>query len=122
MLFATAHQGLLFLWMMAGGVCIGIWYLLTAGLRRLVQAGFWLGLGCDLLFGAGAAVLLTGFLISGNYGVLRPFTLIGALLGAMLALFALVEPLYASGRLLSRTGKRIVTALAQNRLLKVIFK
>ena len=122
MLFATAHQGLVFLWMMAGGICIGIWYLLTAGLRRLVQADFWLGLGCDLLFGAGAAVILTGFLISGNYGVLRPFTLLGALLGALLALFALVGPLCALGRLLHRAGRRIMTALAQNRLLKVIFK
>ena len=122
MLFATAHQGLLFLWMMAGGICIGIWYLLTAGLRRLVQAGFWLGLGCDLLFGAGAAVILTGFLVSGNYGVIRPFALLGALLGAMLAFFALVEPLHWLGRLFSRSGKRIVTVLAQNRLLKVIFK
>ena len=122
MLFATAHQGLLFLWMAAGGVCIGIWYLLTAGLRRLIQAGFWLGLGCDLLFGAGAAVLFTGFLISGNYGVLRPFTLMGTVLGTMLALFALTGPLQSMEKILRRAGRRIMTLLAQNRLLKVIFK
>lgn len=122
MLFATAHQGLLFLWMMAGGMCIGIWYLLTAGLRRLIQAGFWLGLGCDLLFGAGAAVILTGFLISGNYGAVRPFMLLAALLGAALILFALSGPLRAIGGLFQRAGRRIVTQLAQNRLLKVIFK
>ena len=122
MLFATAHQGLLFLWMAAGGICIGVWYLLTAGLRRLVQAGFWLGLGCDLLFGAGASVILTAFLISGSYGVVRPYMLFAVLLGSALALFALVEPLRAIGRLLSRAGRRIVTSLAQNRLLKVIFK
>lgn len=122
MLFSTAHQGLLFLWMTAGGMCIGVWYLLTAGLRRLVQAGFWLGLGCDLLFGAGAAVILTAFLVSGNYGVLRPYALLAALLGTALILFALTGPLRTTGRLLTRAGRRIMTALAQNRLLKVIFK
>lgn len=122
MLFATAHQGLLFAWMMAGGVCIGLWYLLTAGLRRLLQAGFWLGLACDLLFGAGAAVIFTAFLITGNYGAVRPFALLGALLGAALSLFALLPPIRCTGRLLGRLGKGIVTALTQNRLWKVIFK
>ena len=122
MLFATAHQGLLFLWMTAGGMCIGVWYLLTAGLRRLIQAGFWLGLACDLLFGAGAAVILTAFLISGSYGAVRPFALLGTALGVGIALLALLEPLQAAGRLFSRAGKHIMTVLAQNRLLKVIFK
>ena len=118
MLFATAHQGRIFLWMMAGGLCIGAWYLMLAGLRRLMQAGFWLSLGCDLLFGAGAAAILTGFLIMGNYGALRPFALLAAALGAGIALLALDAPL----RMLSRLLRRIVTALEQNRLLKVIFK
>ena len=78
MLFATKGQGLLFLWMMAAGAVCGIWYLMCAGLRRLLQAGFWLGLCCDLLFGAGMAAILLAFLISGNYGVPRPFALLGA--------------------------------------------
>lgn len=122
MLFATMHQGLLFLWMMAAGVLIWLWYLLTAGLRRLLRAGLWLGLACDLLFGLGAGAMLVFFLIAGNYGSPRPFALLGAALGAALCAFALSGPLRALERALGRSGKRIMTALSENRLLKVIFK
>lgn len=122
MLFATAHQGLELIWMMACGLCIALWYLLLAGLRRLIRAGFWLGLGCDLLFGAGTAALLTAFLISGCHGAVRPFALLGAALGALLGGFALAPPLCAAGRALGRGGRRIVTALAEKRLWKVIFR
>ena len=122
MLFATMGQGLLFVWMLAAGAVTAIWYLLCAGLRRLVQAGFWLTLACDLLFGAGAAVILLAFLISGNYGNPRPFALLGVLLGAAICALGLVPPLQALGRALGRAGRRIVTAISQNRLLKVIFK
>ena len=122
MLFATAHQGILFLWMMAGGMAVGLWYLLTEGLRRLIRAGFWLTLACDLAFGLGMAVILCTFLIAGNYGVPRPFALLGAALGTALILFVLLPPLKRLKGLLLRAGRRIVTQLAQNRLLKVIFK
>ncbi len=122
MLFATAHQGALFLWMMAGGMTVGLWYLLVTGLRRLIRAGFWLTLLCDFAFGAGAAAILLAFLLSGNYGVLRPFAILGAVLGAALILFVLLPPLRQAEGMFRRVGKRIMTALAQNRLLKVIFK
>jgi len=122
MLFSTMHQGLLFLWMMAAGMATSMWYLMTAGLRRLLQAGFWLTLACDLLFGAGAAAILIAFLLSGSYGSIRPFSLLGVLLGAAAGALALVPPLKALGRVLGSCLRRIVTALTQNRLLKVIFK
>lgn len=122
MLFSTAGQGLLFLWMMAAGAVTAIWYLVCAGLRRLVQAGFWLGLACDLLFGAGAAAIYLAFLVSGNYGAFRPFCLLGALLGAGICAAGLTPPLKAMERGLKRAGGRIVTACSQNRLLKIIFR
>ncbi|MBQ8507695.1 MAG: spore cortex biosynthesis protein YabQ [Clostridia bacterium] len=122
MLFATMGQGLLFLWMMAAGAVVTVWYLLCAGLRRLTQAGFWLTLACDLLFGAGAAVILLFFLVSGNYGSVRPFALLGAGLGASICALALVPPLKGMGKVLGNAGRRIMTAISQNRLLKVIFK
>ena len=122
MLFATMHQGLLFLWMMGAGALVYVWYLIAEGLRRLVQAGFWLSLACDLLFGLGAAAILIAFLIGGSYGVLRPFALLGAALGAGICAFALHAPLRAAGRMLRGAFRRIVTAAMENRLLKVIFK
>lgn len=122
MLFSTIHQGLLFLWMMAAGVGIGAWYGLTLLLRRLIRAGFWLTLACDLLFGAGCAVILCAALVAGNYGALRPFELLGAACGALLCLFALSMPLRALGALLGRGLHRAVRALRENRILKVILK
>ena len=109
MLFSTIHQGLLFLWMMAAGVGIGAWYALTLGLRRLIRAGFWLTLACDLLFGAGCAVILSAALVVGNYG-------------ALLCLFALAPPLRSLGRLLGRGFKCIAAWLRENRLIKIILK
>ena len=122
MLFATMGQGALFLWMTAAGVAIALWYLATAGLRRLMQAGFFITLACDLLFGTGAALILIAFLVAGNYGVFRPFALLGACLGAGISLFGLSLPLKGMEKRLCGAKKRIVTALTQNRLLKFIFK
>ena len=122
MLFATIHQGLLFLWMMAAGVLIGLWYALTLGLRRLIRAGFWLTLSCDLLFGAGCAVILCAFLVAGNYGALRPFELLGAACGALLFLFAMEAPLRSLGRWLSRLYKAAAKRLRKSRVLQIIFK
>ena len=55
-------------------------------------------------------------------GIMAVFALLGAALGAALILFVLLPPLRRMEGLLHRAGKRIMTALAQNRLLKVIFK
>ena len=122
MLFATIHQGLLFLWMMAAGVLIGLWYALTLGLRKLIQAGFWLTLSCDLLFGAGCAVILCAFLVAGNYGALRPFELLGAACGALLCVCALLPPLRSLGRWLSRVQRATAARLKSCRVLQIIFK
>ena len=122
MLFATIHQGLRFLWMMAAGVLIGLWYALTLGLRKLIQAGFWLTLCCDLLFGAGCAVILCAFLVAGNYGALRPFELLGALCGALLCVCALLPPLRALGRWVSLLYSAAAKRLRASRVLQIIFK
>lgn len=122
MLFATIGQGRLFLWMMASGVAIGLWYGMTAGLRRVIQAKFWLTLCCDLLFGLGAAVILCGALVAGNWGSPRPFALLAAGLGALVAVFGLVQPLGSLfariGTALQRAGKR----LCEKRLMKFLLK
>lgn len=122
MLFATIGQAQLFVWMMAAGAVIGAWYTLTALLRRILQAGFWLTLACDLLFGAGSAAILIAALVVGNYGRVRPFEILGALFGALLFGVGLAPPLRAAARRVRRAGQKIVTALGKNRLIKVIFK
>lgn len=122
MLFSTMHQGLLFLWMAAAGALVFLWYLLLRGLRRLVQAGFALSLGCDLLFGAGAAVILLFFLVSGCCGALRPFALLAAALGFGLCAVAVLPLVHGGGLLLHRLHCRISTHLHRSRLLRFLLK
>ena len=122
MLFATVGQGALFVWMMLCGVVIGIWYAMMALLRRILQAGFWLTLFCDLAFGAGCAAILLGFMVLGNYGQFRLYMLLGAAAGLALFSFALASPLCRLVSLLEAAGKRIWTRIAKNRLIKVIFR
>ena len=68
MLFATAGQFPLFLWMVGAGVAVGALYSLCAGLRRLLSAGFWLTLAADAFFGLAAALTLIAALLLGCDG------------------------------------------------------
>ena len=122
MLFATVGQGARFVWMLAAGVGIGVWYMLTALLRRFIQAGFWLTLACDLLFGAGAAVILIGALIVGSYGQARPFDVLGAVLGAIVFGMGVLSPIWTFLRGLHSKLRQIVATLAKKRLINIIFK
>lgn len=122
MLFATVGQGALFLWMMLCGVVIGAWYALMALLRRILMAGFWLSLICDLAFGLGAAVILLGFMIAGNYAQVRLFSFLGAGLGIALFAFAFTRPLQKLVCAMEGAGRRIWTGIVKNRLIKVIFR
>ena len=122
MLFSTVGQGALFIWMMLCGVVIGAWYGVTALLRRVLQAGFLLSLACDLLFGLGGAAILLCFMVAGNYGQVRLFSILGAGLGFCLFMFALASP---AKRLLARLEsalRRFMTRVSKNRLINVIFR
>ena len=122
MLFATAKQGHLWLWMMACGAVMGLWYLLMAALRRFVQAGFLLTLIADICFGLGCGAIFFAFLVAGNYGQFRLFTLVAALLGAIVFALAVSAPLsWIQKRLKTALGK-IWTWLSGKGLIKVIFK
>ena len=71
MLFSTVGQGWVFVWMVAAGAAIGVWYALLAAVRRLLAAGFWLSLAADLAFGAGAAATFCAALVAADYGRVR---------------------------------------------------
>lgn len=122
MLFATAGQSALFLWMMTSGIVIGLWYVLLRALRRLIQAGFLLTLLCDLCFGAGSAAIWTAFLVSGNYGHVRLFEVFSALLGALIFAMAALPLLGYLEIALCKLRRNIWAVVFKNRLIKVIFK
>ena len=122
MLFYTIGQFRIFLWLTAAGMLIGAWYAFLAGVRRLLEAGFWLSLASDVAFGAGAAGIFLAFLIAANYGRMHLFTLAGAALGICLFAFGLLPPVKA---LLTATKGmlcRVCCGLKRNRWINVIFR
>lgn len=122
MLFATAGQFPLFLWMVGAGVAVGALYSLCAGLRRLLSAGFWLTLAADAFFGLAAALTLIAALLLGCDGRLRLFELLGAVVGFCLY-WAGFAPLLRSAVLGAvRMLRRIFVKISSNRLIKVIFR
>ena len=122
MLFATVGQGSVFLWMVAAGAVVALWYGACAALRRLLQAGFWLSLAADAAFGAGAAALFCLALYAANYGELRLYALLGAALGFALCAGALFGPARRVGRALRRAARHISVEIRRIRWIKVIFR
>lgn len=122
MLFSTISQPLIFLWMMLCGSVMALWYGLADGVRRLMGAGFWLSLLCDLVFGLGCAVILTGGLIAADYGRLRLYSLLGVILGAIVTGIGLIGPINCVLARMCAFLKEIVTKLAKFRAIKVLFK
>ena len=122
MLFSTIGQIHSFLWMLGAGLTVGALYMLCAGLRRLMGAGFWLTLVIDALFGLCAALILIAAALTANYGSLRPYELLGAALGGILFELGVRPPLeWLAGAILHRL-RRAVQNTATFRLIKVIFK
>ena len=122
MLFSTVGQGSVFLWMLAAGAVIALWYGACAALRRLLQAGFWLSLAADLAFGTGAAAIFCAALVSANGGVARLYTVLAAALG--FTLFA--AGVYPPGRRAARAAlgwmRHIFVKIRHYRWIKVIFR
>lgn len=122
MLFSTVGQGWVFLWMVAAGALIALWYALLAGLRRLLSAGFWLSLAADVAFGAGAAAIFCAALVSADYGRVRLFSVMGALLGFALCAAGAFPPARRVARALFGLSRHIFVKIGEYRWIKVIFK
>lgn len=122
MLFATAGQGWVFLWMLAAGAAIALWYALLAALRRLLRAGFWLSLLADAAFGAGAAAVFCAALTAANYGRVRLYAVLAAGLGFALCAAAVFPPARALAAGLARGVRHIVVKIGDYRWIKVIFR
>ena len=122
MLFSTAGQGWVFLWMLAAGALIGAWYALLAALRRLLRAGFWLSLAADAAFGAGAAAIFCGALVAADYGRVRLFDVLAALMGFFLFSAGAFPPARRAAGALAGAARRIFVKIREYRWIKVIFR
>lgn len=122
MLFSTIGQIHVFLWMVGAGLLAGALYALAAAVRRLLCAGFWLTLLIDMLTGLGVAVILIVALITGNYGRLRLYELLGACAGAALFALGVEPPVRGFLRAILRAIQRVFKRIANFHLIKVIFR
>lgn len=122
MLFSTLGQLDVFLWMVGAGALIGALCALAAALRRLLEAGFWLTLAVDAAAGLGAAAILIAAMVTGSYGVVRLYELLGAAAGLALFRWGAEPPLRAAARACARLLRRAFQKFANFRLIKVIFR
>ena len=104
------------------GALIGAWYGVTAALRRVMAAGLWLSLAADIAFGAGAAALFCGALVTANYGQVRLYAVLGALLGFALFTLGVARPARSViGRCFDRLCA-LVHVICRKRYTKAILK
>ena len=122
MLFATAGQGWVFVWMVAAGALIGAWYALLAALRSLLAAGTWLSLAADVAFGAGAAGIFCAALVAANYGRVELYAVLAAALGFALFAALAFPPARAAARRVAGAVRRIFVIIRSFRWIKVIFR
>lgn len=122
MLFSTIGQGYVFLWMMATGVFIGAWYEMLACLRRLFQAGFWMNLMLDALFGIGGAGIFILGMVTANYGRVRFYAVLAALMGWGLFIAGLRPIVLVLLNGIERIAGRIFAKIRRFRWIKVIFR
>ena len=122
MLFSTVGQGWVFLWMMGAGAAIGAWYALLAALRRLLRAGFWLSLLADVAFGVGAAAVFCAALVAADYGRVRLYALLAALLGFGLFAAGVFPPARRAAVSFAGALRRIFVKISGFRWIKVIFR
>jgi len=81
MLWDTAHQWQVFVYMAAAGALAGVCYDLLRLMRIRLEAGFWLSLAADLLFGAAAAALFIAFALKACFGQMRLYEMAAFALG-----------------------------------------
>lgn len=122
MLFSTIGQEHIFLWMVGAGLLIGAMYGLQRVLCRLLEAGFMLTLVADLIFGIAAAAILLLALITGCYGELRLYQLLGVLAGVLLFRTGIEAPLRRILRRFFRRLQFFYGRFSKFHLVKVIFK
>lgn len=122
MLFSTIHQGAVFLFMLGAGLALGLLTLLSSAVRRLLQAGRALSLAVDVATGLLAAAVLTAALIAADYGRIRLYELLGALLGWALLRLALTTPARNAARSARNALRRLKIWLKSRKAIKYLLK
>ena len=122
MLFQTAGQGPIFCVMCAAGALVALWYDVCRQVRNLLAAGPLLSLAADAAFGLGAAAVFCGAAVAANYGAVRLYMVLAALLGWFLYAAGPGHALRQGARRLCRGLRRALRRMKDNRIIKVIFR
>ena len=112
----------MFLLMCAAGALAGLWYDVCRLVRRLLAAGPLLSLLADLFFGAGAAAVFCAAAVAANYGAVRLYMVLAALLGWLLYAAGASRLLPGLARRTAHRTRRIARRMKENRIIKVIFR
>jgi hypothetical protein len=122
MLYYTLPQAGEFAAMLLAGVLLGGIMLLFSWLRRLMRAGFFISLACDLLMGLLWAGVVCLALTIACRGRARAFHFAGMALGGALFLAAASPLTRAAGRTAARWGRRAAHALGKNRFVRALLR
>ncbi len=122
MLYATHSQALQLPLLLLTGMLMGAASLCFRGVRRLICAGFWLSLVCDILMGIVWGIIFCAGVVIADNGRLRLFHIVSALCGAALFHVSFAIPALGIAARAYRLFARIGRCIAKNRLLRAVFK
>lgn len=122
MLYYTLPQAGEFAAMLLSGVAAGMIALAFSWLRRLMRAGFFISLLCDLLMGLLWALVVSASLVAACRGRARAYHFVGMALGCALFLAAVSPLARAVGRALSRAARAAAARLSKNRFVRALLK
>lgn len=122
MLYYTLSQPGEFAAMLLAGAAAGMIALAFSWLRRLMRAGFFLSLACDLLMGLMWAAVVCMSLVVACRGRARAYHFVGMALGCALFLAAVSPLSRAVGRALGRAARAAARRLMKNRLVRALLK
>ncbi len=122
MLYYTLPQAGEFAAMLLAGVAVGMIALAFSWLRRLMRAGFFISLACDLLMGLLWAIVVCVSLVVACRGRARAFHFIGMALGCALFLAAVSPLARAVGRGMGRIFRAVGRQLMKNGFVRALLR
>jgi len=122
MLYSTSSQALQLPLMILTGMLIGGVSLVFRGIRRLICAGIWLSLICDILMGAVWAVIFCAGITVADSGRLRLFHVLAAAAGAAMFNAAFSAPVCRICRAACLLPEKLSGFFKGSRFLRAIFK
>ncbi len=122
MLYYTLPQAGEFAAMLLAGVAVGMIALAFSWLRKLMRAGFFISLACDLLMGLLWAMVVCVSLVVACRGRARAFHFTGMALGCALFLAAVSPLARAAGRVFARAARTAARNLMKIRFVRALLR